>query len=332
MKFGNVPIAEAVGSILAHSVRLKGSRLRKGTTLSSLDIANLSAAGIHNITVATLATDDLSENRAAQKLAEALVPDAKNANMRLSRAFTGRVNIFATIPCVVRLQTDRLVQLNNVDPMITLATVPDYTQMATGGMIATVKIISYGVANAALERVCKFGRDALNVAVPIYRTAKLIITDTPGGPGTKGIKAIETRLQALGMNLQSIQTVPHQVAYLKKEIIRSQADMILILAGSATSDRMDVAPEALRRAGGTVTRFGIPVDPGNLLFYGELRGRPVIGLPGCARSPALNGADWVLSRLACGLQIANADIARMGIGGLLKESGSRLMPRERKPR
>ncbi len=105
--------------------------------------------------------------------------------------------------------------------------------------------------------------------------------------------------------------------------------MLLILTGSATSDLMDDAPEAVRRAGGTVARFGMPVDPGNLLFHGDLAGRPVIGLPGCARSPALNGADWVLERLACGVQITDADMAAMGVGGLLKEIAVRPQPRER---
>ena len=89
---------------------------------------------------------------------------------------------------------------------------------------------------------------------------------------------------------------------------------------------------ALRAAGGEVTRFGMPVDPGNLLFIGRLQGAEVIGLPGCARSMALNGADWVLSRLACGLAVTSADIAGMGVGGLLKEVPSRPMPRTRKPR
>jgi molybdenum cofactor cytidylyltransferase len=95
--------------------------------------------------------------------------------------------------------------------------------------------------------------------------------------------------------------------------------MVLILTGSATSDLHDTAPQALRLAGGTVLRFGMPVDPGNLLFLGRLATRPVVGLPGCARSPALNGADWVLERLACGLEVGDAQIAAMGVGGLLKE-------------
>jgi molybdenum cofactor cytidylyltransferase len=71
----------------------------------------------------------------------------------------------------------------------------------------------------------------------------------------------------------------------------------------------------------------MPVDPGNLLFLGDLDGRPVIGLPGCARSPALNGADWVLERIACGLPVSDDDIAAMGVGGLLKETVLRPEPR-----
>jgi molybdenum cofactor cytidylyltransferase len=71
----------------------------------------------------------------------------------------------------------------------------------------------------------------------------------------------------------------------------------------------------------------MPVDPGNLLFLGVLDGRPVVGLPGCARSPKLNGADWVLERLAAGLTVTSADLAAMGVGGLLKEIPARPEPR-----
>ncbi|WP_335339555.1 hypothetical protein [Falsihalocynthiibacter arcticus] len=71
----------------------------------------------------------------------------------------------------------------------------------------------------------------------------------------------------------------------------------------------------------------MPVDPGNLLFFGSLDGKPVIGLPGCARSPALNGADWVMERLLCGVAVTQQDISHMGVGGLLKEIVTRPHPR-----
>ncbi len=103
--------------------------------------------------------------------------------------------------------------------------------------------------------------------------------------------------------------------------------MVFILTASATSDTHDVGPAAVRHAGGAVIQFGMPVDPGNLLFLGRYGARPVIGLPGCARSPALNGADWVLERVICGVAPTPADFAAMGVGGLLKEIPSRPKPR-----
>ena len=71
----------------------------------------------------------------------------------------------------------------------------------------------------------------------------------------------------------------------------------------------------------------MPVDPGNLLMIGELSRKPVLGAPGCARSPKENGFDWVLQRLLAGLSVDRTDIQRLGVGGLLMEIVSRPQPR-----
>jgi molybdenum cofactor cytidylyltransferase len=97
-------------------------------------------------------------------------------------------------------------------------------------------------------------------------------------------------------------------------------DLLLIAGASATVDRGDVIPQAIEMAGGTVERLGMPVDPGNLLVLGSLGGRPVIGLPGCARSPKRNGLDLVIERIMAGLPVTNGTIAAMGDGGLLPEA------------
>ena len=160
-----------------------------------------------------------------------------------------------------------------------------------------------------------------------------MVTEIPNGPDSdKGIAATRTRVEALGLTLDDVQHVPHRVPDLAEALGRLKGDIALILTGSATSDIHDVAPTAVISAGGTVTRFGLPVDPGNLLFLGRIGSRPVIGLPGCARSPALNGADWVLARVACGVDITDSDFAAMGVGGLLKEIPTRPQPRRRKPK
>jgi molybdenum cofactor cytidylyltransferase len=89
-----------------------------------------------------------------------------------------------------------------------------------------------------------------------------------------------------------------------------------------------VIPAGIAAAGGTVMHFGMPVDPGNLLLLGDLHGKPVVGLPSCARSPKVNGFDFVMRRLFAGLPVTAEDIMRMGVGGLLQEIPTRPQPRD----
>ncbi len=328
MKFGPVPLSEAEGALLAHSIKAGKLKLKKGLSLEAHHLDQLRAAGIEEVIAARLDPGDLHENEAARRLAAALVPEPEAVGLRLSAAFTGRVNVLADGAGVACLDVAALEAVNRVDPMITVATVPEWQQMAPGGMVATIKVISFGVSEQQVARACEGASRALRLARPVYRTATLIITEVPGGPGEeKARKVIGDRLKALEIQMVDCVSVAHRGADLVAALRAAKGQMVLVLTGSATMDIDDVAPLALRQAGGRVERFGIPVDPGNLLFLGGLSGRPVIGLPGCARSPALNGADWVLSRVACGLQVTGDDIAAMGVGGLLKEIPTRPQPR-----
>ena len=326
MKFGPVSLDQAEGAVLAHSVAVSGGRLRKGRVLEAADVMALREAGFNDVIVARLDPGDLDENTAALRLAQAVAGQAKG--LRLTQPFTGRVNILAEGPGVAVLDVAALEAVNAIDPMITIATVPQGQQLADGGMLATIKIISYAVPEAAVDlAVQAAGQGAIAFRAPRIGAATLIITEIPGGAGEKGQAAIAARLEALNVTLQNVVTVPHEEAALSAAIAAAKTPLVLILTGSATSDVMDVAPSALRATGGQVVRFGMPVDPGNLLFLGNLAGRQVIGLPGCARSPALNGADWVLSRVVCGIEVRSEDIAGMGVGGLLKEIPTRPQPR-----
>jgi molybdenum cofactor cytidylyltransferase len=105
-------------------------------------------------------------------------------------------------------------------------------------------------------------------------------------------------------------------------------DPVLVFGASAIVDRADVIPASLVASGGTIVHLGMPVDPGNLLMYGTLDDRRVIGVPSCARSPKVNGFDWVLQRTLAGLSLGPRDIMDMGVGGLLMEIPSRPLPRE----
>ena len=331
MEFGPVATDQADGAILAHSVMLNGHRLRKGLVLGPADIASLRAAGIAQVVAARPGPDDVPEDAAAARLAAALVTDPAAAGLVLTDPFTGRVNLNAVAPGIVLLDPAAIHALNRIDPAITLATLAPFARVLAGTLVGTVKIITYAVPQSALAQAETLARRAIRVQPVIRASAGLLMTDVPGQQDrliAKGRRAVEARLRALGMTLAGVATVPHEIDIIARALADLPGEMLLILTGSATSDPCDTAPQAVRAAGGTVLRFGMPVDPGNLLFHGHLGSRPVIGLPGCARSLALNGADWVLERLACGLTLTDDDIAAMGVGGLLKEIPVRPQPRE----
>ena len=328
MKFGPVPVAQAVGATLAHSLNAGGVRLRKGRILCAADVAAITKAGVSEVTVAVLEADDIAEDQAAEALAKLLVPDPEAVSLRISAPFTGRVNIYAETGGVMQIDAAAIERFNAVSPSITVATVPEMARVSARSLIATVKVIPYAVPKKFIARVAV--SDALRLAPFTLQMASLILTQTPGLPDkllAKGREAVARRMQAFNCTVDDVVTVPHETTALAEAISKATGEVILILTGSATSDIQDVGPAALEQSGGKVTRFGMPVDPGNLLFLGEHDGRPVVGLPGCARSPALNGADWVLERIACGLDVTDKDIAKMGVGGLLKEIPTRPQPR-----
>ncbi len=326
MKFGTVSVAEALGAVLAHSL-VAGKRIPKGTVLEADHVAALIEAGFQEVTVARLEKGDIDEDTAAARLAEAMLAGVEG--VRATGAGAGRVNLYADHSGLMRINAEIVHKINAIDPMITVATVPDYHRVDADGMIATLKIIAYAVPSAALDRASAIATGAVSLLRPAFSSATLIETTIGDTPSDKGRRAMAGRVERMAMGLSERVLVPHQEEPLAQAIANAPGEVIFVLTASATSDVMDVAPQALRRAGGVIERFGMPVDPGNLLFLGRFGEKPVIGLPGCARSPALNGADWVLERVICGLEVSHDDIAAMGVGGLLKEIPIRPMPREK---
>lgn len=330
MKFGPVPLAQAMGAILAHSVSLPDRALRKGLVLDAAGIAALQATGRSQVFVARLDPTDVHEDDAARQIGAALLPDPGGQGLRASVAATGRVNLYALQAGVLAVDEPAVTALNRINPMITLATLRPWARVAAGAMVATVKIISYGVEATDIARACAAIGPALGVRAPVFQTASLIetVVDNQADPGPKGRTALAARLARLGVRLTGRLIVAHEAAAVARAVAEAPGDVIFILTASATSDPLDVGPQAVRLAGGQIAQFGIPVDPGNLLFLGAVGQKPVIGLPGCARSPALNGADWVLERVICGVPVTPGDLAAMGVGGLLKESPARGRLRE----
>lgn len=330
MIFGDLPLAQAEGAILAHSVRTGGLVLNKGRVLSARDIAGLNAAGIKSVIAAKLETGDVDEDSAANMLARACAGD----NITCGAAFTGRANLFAARDGLAVLDRARVDQINLIDESITIATVPPHEPVEKGQMIATIKIIPFATPREKLDQALALLKNPLVQIAPWRgRMVGLVSTLLPGGKKSlldKNLQAVSGRLVHMGDNPVLERRCPHhadELATTIRELIDAGCSPVFIFGASAIVDRRDVIPAGIEAAGGEVLHVGMPVDPGNLLLLGRVADVPVVGLPSCARSPKLNGFDWVLQRLMADVPVTPTDIMRMGAGGLLKEIPTRPQPR-----
>ncbi len=330
MKFGAIETSAALGLILGHGVKCGEATFKKGRVLSAIDVAALQSNNILEVIVAQIEAGDVPEDEAARRVALAIAGRGTKAQ----EAFTGRANLHATAPGLLIVDHTRIKAINHLHESLTIATLPNFEVVTQKQMVATVKIIPFATPRTVLDQALTIIGDAPLLQVKGFqkRNIHLIITSllqTKASIIAKSETAISERLKALGLALASVVVVPHQQAAVADAIKQfNAADLILIFGASAIVDRGDVIPAGLVAAGGAVTHLGMPVDPGNLLMLGQFDATPVIGIPSCARSPKRNGFDWVLERVAAGIDVLPADIMDMGVGGLLAEIPSRPMPRE----
>ena len=330
MKFGPASPAEAVGGVTVHTLRQGSLVLKKGTTIGPSEIEALTKAGVKEIVVVRLEAGDVSEDVAAASIAQAVTGDG----IHVERAFTGRANLFAARAGILVIDRAAVDRINNVDEAITFATLPAFKPVVEGEMIATVKLIPFGVeAELRDAAVAAAGNGALRVAPYVIKRVGVVSTLLPGLASKvidKTLRVTAERLAPAGAAIIAERRVPHEEAALApaiKELLALGAELVIVFGASAIADRRDVIPAAISDIGGAIEHFGMPVDPGNLLLIGSANGVPVLGAPGCARSPVENGFDWVLMRLLAGIKVTRTELMGMGVGGLLMEIVTRPQPR-----
>jgi molybdenum cofactor cytidylyltransferase len=331
MRFGPASPGDAIGGVTVHTLRQGSLVLKKGTTIGPSEVEALNSAGVKEIVVVRLEDGDVSEDVAAGGIARAIAGDGVD----VERAFTGRSNLFAAQAGVLVVDRAAVDNINRVDEAITFATLPAFKAVVPGEMIATVKIVPFGIEGALCERAVAAAKTGpMRVAPYKIKRVGIVSTLLPGlAPKVieKTLRVTADRLAPAGASIIAERRVPHDETVLAaaiKELLGLGAELVIVFGASAIADRRDVIPAALEDVGGTIEHFGMPVDPGNLLLIGNVGGVPVLGAPGCARSPVENGFDWVLMRLLAGIKVTRADLTGMGVGGLLMEIVTRPQPRK----
>ena len=342
------PVDRAEGAVLAHAVSWRADerarRMAKGTRLDARAIDRLRRAGIARVEVAVPEPGDVAEDEAARRCADALLKaagssdDAGERGARADTASTGRVNLRSATAGLFRADRAAVDALNAIDARLTIATLPDGERVGAGELVATIKVIPFFVPGERIERwAARCGGGPLAVDVVPWRGMRVahlstVLEGTKPGVLEKTRRALLDRLRDTGATALPERRLPHERADLAEALIGTLAeqgpDIAVVFGASAVTDEGDIVPDAIRAAGGTIERVGMPVDPGNLLVLGRVGATTIIGAPGCARSPARNGFDWVLDRSLAGLSVRDEEIAAWGVGGLLKEIPARPSPRE----
>lgn len=337
MKFELMSLSEAKGKILGHNIAgSNGKRLlRKGKPLTDDNLDSLRSLGRNSVYVALIEDDDVDENVAARRVAEAVW----GSGLKMPGVASGRANLLSTEAGLLRVDVDRLDEINSFDG-ITLATLRNHSLIHARQIVATVKIIPYAVPESVVTAVEAIGGengpvvrvDALqsqSVGMILSGSASLqmrLVSDfSPLGERIAAFGSSVVRTDFVSLDEDAGETV-------LTDTLRKQIDagiqMILIAGETAIMDAHDVVPQAVVHAGGVVEVVGAPVDPGNLLMLAYINDTPVVGAPGCARSRKENIVDWILPRLLAGDRLTRKDIISLGHGGLLQDVPERGMSRD----
>ena len=337
MKFEPVPLSEAKGKILGHNIAGSDGRrlLRKGKPLTDADLDHLRALGRASVYVARMEADDVDENTAARRVADAV----RGPGLHTPGVSYGRANLLSNEAGLFRVDVERLTRLNECNG-ITLATFMNHSPVHARQIVATVKIIPYALSESVVSEAEAIGsgsRPIVRVDAIQSRAVGMILSGSTSIHArlVSDFSPLQERIEKLGSLIDRTDFVALDdeadetvLADILQQQISAGVRLILLAGETAIMDAHDIVPRAVERAGGRVESVGAPVDPGNLLMLAYIGDVPIVGAPGCARSRKINIVDWILPRLLAGDRLTRRDIIELGHGGLLQDVWERGLPRE----
>ncbi len=331
MKILGLDPQESLGSVIAQTYNLPGKTISKGTFVTSEIVDYFKEVDVQTILCAVPDNGDIHEDEAANIISNAI----DRSHIYAESASTGRVNFKSQALCLVRYKRDLIKEVNLVDESIAFSIVEHNQLLAKNDLIATLKIIPFFTQKKYVDQVISildknelFKTHSLNKKEVSLIQTSFVWQKKSMFKATSNVT--RNRLESLDCSLNEEKLIRHDYNVLRTEIrssIESGIDILLISGASAIIDRSDYIPKAILSEGGEIIQYGLAVDPGNLLLVGKIAETTIIGMPGCARSPKLNGFDWVLQLLMADIPVVKEELAEMGAGGLLMEIASRPLPR-----
>ena len=330
MIFKTVQIQKCVGYILPETIFVikngKKVKLSKGTKINQQIKNILVDNGFKQISGFLLNENDFDENKASDLIARSICTNKLN-NLNYKNLNTGRSNIYSTKSGLFIYNANNLIKLNN-NSKIAISAIRPFSKVEQNQELITAKVIPYGIDKKLLQKNSLRLKDTFRVA-PFQKKSITLIQTFDSKINEKLIvksrNVTQKRLELCGIKKVEEIIIPHKENILCNKIkicINRNVDIILIIGPHAITHIKDVIPNSVLKSGAKIIRFGIPVEPGNLLLLSKFKSYNkdiyIIGMPSCAKSPKENGLDWILWRILCNINFKNSNLNELSVGGLIK--------------
>ena len=326
MRAHSVPAREVaaqhrVGWIAAEDIRTPAGKriIKKGAILDDEALGLLLTAGDHLIHVVEPAEDDVHEDEAGLRIAEAVAGEG----VRIKGPAQSRYHLIADRKGVLRINQELILGLNRIEGMAVFTHL-DRQAVLPGKIIAGVKVTPLTVPRVNVERaeelVARNGGSAMRV-VP-FQPQRVAVIATEGLSEKlreRFERSIEQKMRWYGSTVTEIRFVAAEVA----AVVAALRDLlprndILLIAGGNTIDPLDPAYLALGETEGRIVHFGAPSHPGSMFWLAEIGDVPIFNLASCSMYSMSTFADLVLPLVMTGERVSEEDIDEFGYGGLLE--------------
>jgi hypothetical protein len=307
-------VDQAIGEVLAHDMtqiipgKFKGARFKKGHLLTKDDIPILLDMGKRNVYVVDKEDNDMHEDIAAQKLAEAIAGPGVEYKMKnegkaefksklfgllkidkakLSLAVASEPIIISTIHSNQVVRPDDILGATRIMPLyikpeLITSTLGVLSKPASEKGVLADKLISI--------------RPISKKKIGIVTTGNEVFTgriEDKFGPVLRE-KLGEFDADIIGQTF--CDDDENMIAAAISDFIKNGADIVCTTGGMSV-DPDDKTPSGIRSLNGEIITYGTPVLPGAMCMLAKVKNVPVVGLPGCVMYSKRTIFDLLIPRI-----------------------------------
>jgi hypothetical protein len=349
-----IPVAEAVGMVLAHDIteirkdEFKGRAFKRGHIVREEDIEHLRMLGKERLYVLKLSNNEIHEDDAAYALAYALIGEGVTIK---GEPREGKITLVADRDGLLKVNVDALMRFNSLGEVM-CASIHTNTPIKRGEAVAGTRAIPLVVKKSVVDEAVDIARSAGGVfEVRRLRRPKagVVITGNEvyyGRVRDAFAPVIRKRIEEYQGEIAGIYYAPDDEEFIEqrlRELVGAGSDL-LIITGGMSVDPDDITRFAIRGLGAADITYGSAVLPGamflvaylnnntsassgscqhqaghvrdTILQAGDRKAIPVLGIPACAMYHKKTVFDLVLPRILSGERIGRRELAELGHGGL----------------